>query len=259
VYRSRFAAVDLGLTGRVALVTGASRGIGLAIAHALAAEGARTALVARTEGPLSEAAAGVGGLAVAADLTTEAGCEKAVGKTRAELGDVDVLVNNLGGRAGRTWSETGVAEFESTLATNLYPAVRLTKLVLPGMRERRWGRIVTVSSVWGREAGGAPAYNAAKAAEISFTTSLAREVGADGVTVNCVAPGSVLFEGGSWWRRREEDPQGIADFVRREIPLGRFGTPEEVAAVVAFLCSERASLVNGACWAVDGAQSRSNI
>lgn len=251
--------MDLGLREKVALVSGASRGIGLAIARTLAAEGARVALVARTEGPLVAAAAEVGGLAISADLATEAGSELAVRQAEAELGPVDVLVNNLGGRAGTGWADTGAAEFESAMATNLYPAVRLSRLVVPGMRERRWGRIVVVSSLFGREAGGAPAYNAAKAAEVSLATSLAREVAPEGVTVNCVAPGSVLFEGGSWWRRGRDDPDAIAEFVRRELPLGRFGTPEEVAAVVAFLCSEPASYVNGACWAVDGAQSRSNI
>ena len=116
-----------------------------------------------------------------------------------------------------------------------------------------------ISSVWGREAGGAPAYNAAKAAEISFTTSLARDVASQGVTVNCVAPGSILWEGGGWSRRQLADPDGIAEFVSAEMPLGRFGAVEEVASVVAFVCSQQASLVNGACIAVDGGQSRSNI
>jgi 3-oxoacyl-[acyl-carrier protein] reductase len=135
----------------------------------------------------------------------------------------------------------------------------MTDLVLPGMLERGWGRVVVISSLFGREAGGAPAYNAAKAAEISFTTSLAREVAAQGVTVNCVAPGSILWEGGGWHRRQQADPGGIAEFVRREMPLGRFGSVNEVAHVVAFLCSQQASLVNGVCMAVDGGQSRSNI
>lgn len=247
--------MDYGLGGATALVTGATRGIGLAIARALAAEGACVAVAARTEADVRRVAAELGGVPVAADLTTEEGCAAAL----AAAGDVGVLVNNLGLRAGTGWADTGVAELERAMAGNLHPAVRLTLGALPAMRRAGWGRVVVVSSLFGREAGGAPAYNVAKAAEISFVTSLAREVGRDGVTVNCVAPGSILFEGGSWHRRRQADPEGIAEFVRRELPLGRFGAPEEVAAAVAFLCSRPASLVNGACLAVDGGQSRSNI
>jgi len=138
-------------------------------------------------------------------------------------------------------------------------SVRMSQLVLPSMTERGWGRIVVISSIWGRESGGLPAYNAAKAAEISLVTSLGREVAAKGVTVNCVAPGSIVWEGGGWHRRIEQDPQGMAEFVRSEMPLGRFGTVPEVAAVVAFVCSQQASLVNAACLTVDGGQSRSNI
>jgi 3-oxoacyl-[acyl-carrier protein] reductase len=247
--------MDFGIGGETALVTGATRGIGLAIARALAAEGARVAVAARTEADVRRVADELGGIPVAADLTTEAGCRVAM----AAAGDVAVLVNNLGLRAGTSWADTGVPELERAMAGNLYPAVRLSLLALPAMRRSGWGRVVVVSSLYGREAGGAPAYNAAKAAEISFVTSLAREVAADGVTVNAVAPGSVLFEGGSWHRRQLADPDGIADLVRRELPLGRFGSPEEVGSVVAFLCSRAASLVNGACVAVDGGQSRSNI
>ena len=121
------------------------------------------------------------------------------------------------------------------------------------------GRIVVITSVWGREAGGAPAYNAAKAAEISMVKSLAREVASKGVTVNAVAPGSILWEGGGWHRRQQADPQGIAEFVRNDMPMGRFGTVDEVANVVAFVCSTQASLLTGACINVDGGQSRSNI
>jgi 3-oxoacyl-[acyl-carrier protein] reductase len=247
--------VDLGLAGVTALVTGATRGIGLGIARALAAEGARVAVAARTEEDVRRVAAELDGVPVTADLTTDEGCRHAIDRA----GDVAVLVNNLGLRAGTGWDDTGVPELERAMAGNLYPAVRLSQLALPCMRANRWGRVVVVSSLFGREAGGAPAYNVAKAAENSFVTSLAREVGRDGVTVNAVAPGSILFEGGSWHRRRQADPDGIADFVRRELPLGRFGTPEEVGAVVAFLCSRAAGLVNGACVAVDGGQSRSIV
>lgn len=251
--------MDLGIAGRVALVTAATRGIGLGIAEALAAEGARVAICARTEGDVRKTAKALNGFGVAADLLTADGCRKAVDKTVEHLGPIDILVNNLGTRAGSSWSDTHVEEFESAFAGNVGVSVRMTQLVLPAMLERGWGRVVVISSVFGRESGGAPAYNAAKAAEISLVTSLAREVAAKGVTVNCVAPGSVLWEGGGWDRRQRQDPEGIAEFVRREMPLQRFGTVPEVASVVAFLCSEQASLVNGACVAVDGGQSRSNV
>ncbi|MDQ6637589.1 MAG: SDR family oxidoreductase [Candidatus Dormibacteraeota bacterium] len=248
--------MDLGLAGRTALVTAATRGIGLAIARSLAAEGARVVIAARTKEDVQRIAAELHGRGAAADLTGEEGCRAAVEACR---GRIDILVNNLGLRAGSSWADTGVAQFEQGMAGNLYPAARLSLLALPLMRQRGWGRIVVISSVFGRESGGAPAYNATKAAEISLTTSLARQVGRHGITVNAVAPGSILFQGGSWWRRREADPAAVAAFVERELPLGRFGTAEEVADAVTFLCSERAALINGACLPVDGGQSRSNI
>jgi 3-oxoacyl-[acyl-carrier protein] reductase len=251
--------MDLGLTGKVALVTAASRGIGFGIAQALAAEGARVAVVARTEADVMKAAESIGGFGVAADLLTDEGCRKAVAETERALGAVEILVNNLGTRAGSSWQDTGPDEFQSAFAGNAGVSVRMSKLVLPGMLERGWGRIVVIASIWGREAGGPPAYNAAKAAEISFATSLGREVAAKGVTVNCVAPGSILWEGGGWSRRVHQDPAAMEEFVRREMPAGRFGTVPEVASLVTYLCSAQSSLVNGACIPVDGGQSRSNI
>jgi 3-oxoacyl-[acyl-carrier protein] reductase len=251
--------MDLGLAGRTALVTGGTRGIGRAIAGALVADGVRVAVVARGAQGLEASERELGVTGIAADLTTEEGCARAFAEARTALGPLDILVNNLGGRAGDSWSDTGVAELETAITVNLYAAVRMSKLALPDMTNQGWGRIIVIASIYGRETGGAPSYNAAKAAEISFATSLAREVGAQGVLVNSVAPGSILFEGGSWDRRQKADPTAIAAFVEREMPLRRFGRPEEVAAVVTFLCSEQASLVNGACIVVDGGQSRSNI
>ena len=251
--------MDLGIKGRVALVTAGSRGIGFGIAQALAAEGAKVAIAARTAEKVSSAAQSIGGLGVVADLMNPEDCQRAVAETQAGLGPIEILVNNLGLRAGSSWADTGVPEFEAAFVGNVSVTMRMTQLVLPGMVERGWGRVVVISSIWGRESGGAPAYNAAKAAEISLVTSLGREVAARGVTVNCVAPGSIVWEGGGWHRRVEQDPQGMADYVRREMPLGRFGTVPEVASVVAFLCSTQSSLVNAACVTVDGGQSRSNI
>lgn len=252
-------AVDLGIGGKVALVTAATRGIGLAIAQALAAEGARVSVVARTAEDVRSVAQSIGGFGVAADVTTEEGGRHAVEETEHNLGRIEILVNNFGARAGTSWSDTTAKEFDAAFKGNVGVTARMTELVLPAMLERGWGRVVVISSVYGREAGGAPAYNAAKAAENSYVKSLAREVAARGVTVNAVAPGSILWEGGGWHRRREADPEGIAEFVRREMPAGRFGTVQEVASAVAFVCSMQASLVNGACIPVDGAQGRSNI
>lgn len=251
--------VDLGIAGKVALVTAGTRGIGLGIAQALAKEGVRVAVAARTESDVKRTAASLKGVGVAVDLMTEEGGRRAVEETEKALGPIDILVNNLGLRAGSSWSDTGPKELEAAFSGNVTVSLRMTQLVLPGMLLRGWGRVIAITSVWGRETGGAPAYNAAKAAENSFVKSLAREVAAKGVTVNAVAPGSILWKGGGWDRRQQADPEGIADFIRHDMPLGRFGSVDEVASVVAFVCSQQASLVNGAVIAVDGGQSRSGI
>jgi 3-oxoacyl-[acyl-carrier protein] reductase len=251
--------MDLGIAGKVALVTAGTRGIGLGIAQALHAEGVRVAVAARTHEEVVRVAASLNGVGIVADLLKDEDCNRAVRQTESQVGPIDILINNLGIRAGTTWSDTGSEDFAAAFAGNVGVSVRMSKLVLPAMIERGWGRVIVISSVWGREAGGAPAYNAAKAAEISLVNSLAREVAASGVTVNAIAPGSIMWTGGGWHRRAEEDPEAIADFVRQEMPLGRFGSVEEVASVVAFVCSQQATLVNGACLVVDGGQSRSNI
>lgn len=256
--------MDLGLSGKVALITGGSRGIGRAIAMDLAREGCHVAFSARGTEVLRAtekdvAALGAQVLAVQADMTSAGDVERLVNTTAERFGGVDILVNNVGGsRGGQNW-DTPDEDWAEVLYLNLFAAIRAARHVIPLMRKRKWGRIINISSIYGREAGGAMTYNAVKASMNSWSKSLAKQLAKDGILVNVVAPGSILFPGGSWERRQQDNPAFIENFVRTEMPLGRFGHPEEVAAMVAFLASERASLMTGACINVDGCQSRSNI
>ena len=262
--------MNLQLTDHVAIVTGGSRGLGLASARALVEEGCRVAICARGVDALTAAAADLANaatamnrqnavVAVRADVSTAAGAEQVVAQTVERFGRVDILVNNVGKAGGGDIVSTPDEEWQSALDQTLFPAIRMSRLVVPHMRRTGGGSIVMIASIWGRESGGRMTYNAVKAAEISLAKAMAQQLARDNIRVNSVAPGSILFEGGSWWKRQQEDPAGIAEFVRREIPFGRFGTPEEAAALVAFLVSPRASWITGACITVDGGQSRSNI
>ena len=255
--------MDLGLKDKIAVVTGSSRGIGLATAHALAAEGCRVCICGRTEATLGGAAAelatiaGAGRiLAVAADVSTAAGVQEVVSRTAAAFGGIDLLINNVGlGRGGGRLAATD-DEWKEAFDQTLMPAVRASRLAVPHMQRRGGGTIIMITSIWGREAGGRMTYNAIKAGEISLVKALAHQLAPSNIRVVSVAPGSILFEGGSWWKRQQADPEGMADFVTREIPFGRFGKVEEVADVVAFVASPRANWITGTSVVVDGGQSR---
>jgi 3-oxoacyl-[acyl-carrier protein] reductase len=256
--------MDLGLRNKVAVVTGSSRGLGLAIARALASEGCLLCLCGRTEATLEQARRDIAlravaaerVIAIAADVSTPDGVKSVIDGALATFGGIDILVNNVGLARGATITDTSDAEWQEAVDQTLFPAIRASRLVVPHMKQRGGGSIIIIASVFGREAGGRMTYNAVKAAEISLAKSLAQQLAPSNIRVNSVSPGSILFEGGSWWQRQQENPAAIAEFVKRELPFGRFGTPEEVGDVVAFLASPRAGWISGTSVVVDGCQSR---
>jgi len=259
--------MDLQLADKIAIVTGSSRGLGLASARSLIAEGCRVCLCARGAEQLAAAAVEVEAvarrpnliMAVQADVSTPEGIALVVERAVERFGGVDILVNNVGRAAGTDLLDTTDAEWQAAFDETLFPAIRASRLAVPHMKRRGGGAIVMIASIWGRESGGRMTYNAVKAAEISLAKSLAQQLAPLNIRVNSVAPGSILFPGGSWHKRQQADPQGIAEFIKRDLPFGRMGRADEVGTVVAFLASPRASWVSGASITVDGCQSRSNI
>jgi 3-oxoacyl-[acyl-carrier protein] reductase len=249
--------VNLNLDGKLCLVSGASRGIGRAIVHALASEGARVCAVARGQEGLDALARELASdkhAFVSADVTTAAGASAAIDGCVRGLGGIDIVVCVVGKSFAREASAMDDDDLTKSLDMNLLSAARVAQRAVPHLV--RGGSITFISSIWGREAGGAPGYNIAKAGVMALAKALARDYAKQNIRVNSIAPGSIWFPGGGWDRRRQADPAGIAAFVEREIPSGRFGTVDEVAAVVAFVASPRASWITGACIPVDGGQSR---
>ncbi|MFF4617498.1 SDR family oxidoreductase [Nonomuraea jabiensis] len=250
--------MDLGISGKVALVTGGSAGIGLAAAKSLAREGCDVCVAARNPERLAEAVVqlqeyGKVVHAVLADVEDPAAARRVVEETRDVLGPIDILVASSGGPPSGRFDETSLADWDVAVQRNLLGTVRLIYAVLPEMRSRGWGRIVTITSRSAREAlDGLALSNATRSAVAGVVRTLAREVARDGVLVNNVMPGPIDTDR---LRTLAGDEEGLA---RRgeAVPIGRVGSPEEVGDVVAFLASERASFVNGISMLVDGGESR---
>jgi 3-oxoacyl-[acyl-carrier protein] reductase len=257
--------MDLGLGDKIAIVTGSSRGLGLASARALVAEGCRVCICARGEEQLAQAAIEVEAMAkkpgmvaaVQADVSTEAGVQLVIERTVETFGGLDILVNNVGKATGTDILATSDAEWQAAFDDTLFPAFRASRAADPHMKARGGGVILMIASIWGRESGGRMTYNAVKAAEISLAKAMAQQLAPMNIRVNSVAPGSILFPGGSWHKRQQSDPQFIADMIKRDLPFGRLGRADEVGNVVAFLSSPRASWISGTSVVVDGCQSKS--
>jgi 3-oxoacyl-[acyl-carrier protein] reductase len=258
--------MNLELEGKVALVTGGSRGLGRAIALRLAEEGCGLGICARGEEALSGVAEEVREMGrpvyyQALDVTEAQRIDAFVEQAAAELGGIDILVNNVGGNRRVAFADSRDRDWQEILDVNFHSHVRFSRAVVPHLRQRSAGVILFIASIFGREAGGPglSIYNTTKSALISLAKIMALELAPEGIRVNSIAPGSIRFPGGSWDRRCLEDPEGMAEFIRANLPLGRFGTAEELADVVAFLASPRASLVTGTCLNADGGQSHSLI
>ena len=258
--------MDLGLAGRACIVTGASRGIGLATAKLLCAEAAAVLLVARSEERLREAAeecAPLGGRAdwLALDATAPGSAERIVEECERRFGSLDVLVNNAGTSSVTPLEELTDEDWQVQWDLNVLGPMRLMRVAAPGMAERGWGRIVNVASSSGKRPSSTNmAYSVTKAGQLSLSRAFADLYAGKGVLVNAVAPGPVeselwMGEGGlaeQLAKMRGVSREEALETQRSRVPIQRYATEEEIAAVVAFLCSERASYVAGAAWSADG-------
>jgi len=256
--------MNLELKEKVVVVTGASRGIGKAITFGFAEEGVRLSICGRDSENLENVVNelkthNIEIFSKPTDVTDANQVHAFMTQTLERFGKIDVVVNNVGGSRWTPLNEITDDEWHEILDLNLVSATRINRHAIPVMQKQGGGVLLMITSIYGREGGGHITYNAAKAAEISMTKSLAKELAADNIRVNSIAPGSILFPGGGWDRRIKADPEKMKAFVESEMPLGRFGKPEEIANVAVFLASNRASLVTGACINVDGCQSHSNI
>lgn len=256
--------MDLGLRGKVVVVTGGSRGIGRAIALTCAEEGADVAICARTSKGVEEALTeltthGTQVYGQPVDVTQRQELEQFLQTSAEALGGIDILINNVGGALGKGLIESTDEEWVGTFDLNVFQAVRASRAAIPYMQQRGGGSIVIISSISGYKPSPSLQYGSAKAAEIFLSSALALELGPLRIRVNTVCPGSTIFPGGGWARTQERSPEAFQRFQTEEFPFGHLGTPEEVARVVAFVASPAGNWINGAMIPVDGGQQSPSL
>jgi len=257
--------VNLFLQNRVALVAGSSRGIGKAVATAFLREGCCVCITGRNEAPLSATLAELQSefgsqnvTSFCGDLTVSAEIEQALLATHECWNRLDIVVANLGTGSGKTGWQLENEEWERLFRQNFWGSVNLAQAAMPLLAESQHGALLFIASITGVEATAAPLpYSAAKAALINYSKNLASQVARLGVRVNCIAPGNILFPGGSWERHLANSKDQVMQMIESSVPLARFGTPEEIANIAVFLCSDAATFMTGACIKADGGQTRS--
>lgn len=253
--------MDLGLAGKAAIITGGSRGIGRAIALRLAGEGCSVGICGRNSDDLEETVQeirrqGVKGCGGVADVGQDGDIERFVEEVAAELGRIDLLVANAGPHLGGRLVKSTPEDWRRAFELHVIHAARAISACVPHMKRSGAGAVIIIASISGWKPAPRPQYGAAKAAEIYLAMELGRELASEEIRVNAVSPGSIAFPGGGWDSLHKRDPERVERFVERDFPFGRLGTPEEVADVVTFLLSERASWISGTNICVDGAQGR---
>ena len=258
--------MDLGLSDKYALITGGSHGIGRGVALALAEEGCNVAICARNKERVDETveeirSKNVKSIGISADVLVPEDIDSVMKSVIDSWGTSNILINNVGG--GGRWGSAIFEETSEQVWTEVYnknalAAIRFTMRAIPFMRRQKWGRVVAITSLYGKEGGGRPWFNLAKCAETALMKNLAlnHDLTRDGITFNSIAPGSIMIPDTGWADEQEKDPDKFKTMAEQKFPLGRLGTPEEVASIVVFVCSMQSSLLNGASICVDGGESR---
>lgn len=253
--------MNLGINGKLALVTGAGRGLGEGICHSLAGEGARILATSRTAADLEQLVQKLGGesaghWALPLDIAAADGPAKLIAYAQTQGLQPDIIVNNVGGNLGHTDPLGSVDEWQQVMRLNVEVALEINRAFIPQMQARKWGRICHVSSISALENQGPPAYCAAKAALNAYVRSLGRYVSADNVILTSVMPGAVFTKDGYWDHASRERPAHVEKYLNERMAIRRFGRVEEISELVAFLCSDRSSFCVGSALLADGGQGR---
>ena len=256
--------MELGIKNKIALVTGSSRGIGKSCALSLAKEGVKVVISGRDQNTLNHTLAEIKELspqsiAIQSDITNISSLNTLTEEINNKLGHIEILVNNVGGSVKREGVEgTEIKDLNNAFELNIDPTLKLMQLVIPQMKSNNWGRIINISSVYGRELGGNLSYMTAKAALNSITKHSAIDLAKYGILINAVAPGPVSHKDGSWEKfQKNNSKEVVGNFIKENLPIGKFGWPEPVGDLVAFLSSENAGFITGTCINIDGGWSRS--